>query len=68
VLTRLTQINRRVVELRHPGRGPTETAMTINQFYFVLFVLASFTGFGLFMAVSYVRYRRWLAKHPTRPL
>ncbi len=42
--------------------------MTTNQFYFVLFVLASFTGFGLFMAVSYVQYRRWLAKHPTLPL
>ena len=42
--------------------------MTTNQFYFVLFVLTSFTGFGLFMAVSYVRYRRWLAKHPTQPL
>jgi hypothetical protein len=42
--------------------------MTTNQFYFVLFVLASFTGFGLFTAVSYVQYRRWLAKHPTPPL
>jgi hypothetical protein len=42
--------------------------MTTNQFYFVLLVLASFTGFGLFMAVSYVQYRRWLAKHPTPPL
>ncbi|HET6221913.1 MAG TPA: hypothetical protein VFE11_07085 [Dongiaceae bacterium] len=42
--------------------------MTINQFYFVLFVLASFTGFGLMLALSYVRYRRWLAKQPARPL
>ena len=42
--------------------------MTTNQFYFVLLVLASFTGFGLFLAASYVRYRRWLAKQPIRPL
>ena len=39
--------------------------MTTNQFYFVLLVLASFTGF---LAASYVRYRRWLAKQPIRPL
>jgi hypothetical protein len=42
--------------------------MTTNQFYFVLLVLASFTGFGFFLAASYVRYRRWLAKQPLRPL
>jgi hypothetical protein len=49
-------------------RQPMETPMPATQFYFVLFVLASFTGFGLFMAASYVRYRRWLAKQPTRHL
>ena len=42
--------------------------MTTNQFYFVLFVLASFTVFGLGIAISYVRYRRWLAKQPAGPL
>ena len=42
--------------------------MMTSQFYFVLFVLASFTVFGLAIAISYVRYRRWLAKQPARPL
>jgi len=42
--------------------------MTTNQFYFVLLVLASFTGFGVVLAASYVRYRRWLAKQPIHPL
>ena len=42
--------------------------MTANQFYFVVLVLASFTGFGFCLAASYVRYRRWLAKQPVRPL
>ena len=42
--------------------------MTTNQFYFVLLVLGSFTSFGLAIAISYVRYRRWLAKQPARPL
>jgi hypothetical protein len=41
--------------------------MTTNQFYFALLALGSFTGFGLFLAVSYVQYRRWLAKQPARP-
>jgi len=45
-----------------------EMPMTTYQFYFVLMVLASFIGFGLLTAASYVRYRRWLAKQPTRPL
>ena len=42
--------------------------MIPNQLYFVLFVLASFICFGISLAIGYVRYRRWLAKHPPRPL
>jgi hypothetical protein len=38
--------------------------MTTNQFYFVLLVIASFAGFGLAVAISYARYRRWLASSP----
>ena len=38
--------------------------MTDPQFYFFLFVILSFTGFGFAMAIGYVRYRRWLATQP----
>lgn len=34
----------------------------------ILLVLASFTGFGFVIAIGYMRYRRWLAKQPARPL
>jgi hypothetical protein len=40
--------------------------MTTEQFYYLLFVILSFTGFGLGTAIAYVRYRRWLAKQPPR--
>jgi hypothetical protein len=63
----LIWINRGSVELRHASRA-METPMTTNQFYFVLLVLASFSGFGFFLAASYVRYRRWLAKQPNQLL
>ncbi len=35
--------------------------MTTEQLYYVIFVICSFTGFGLAIAIGYVRYRRWLA-------
>jgi hypothetical protein len=35
--------------------------MTTEQFYYLLFVILSFTTFGLAIATAYVRYRRWLA-------
>ena len=35
--------------------------MTTPQFYYLLLVIASFTGFGLLIGIAYVRYRRWLA-------
>lgn len=40
--------------------------MTTDQFYYLIFVICSFTGFGLAIAIGYVRYRRWLATQPTR--
>ena len=40
--------------------------MTAEQFYYLLFVILSFIGFGLALAASYVRYRRWLATQPAR--
>jgi hypothetical protein len=33
--------------------------LTTEQLYFLLFVILPFTGFGLAVAASYVRYRRW---------
>lgn len=50
--------------------------MTTEQFYYLIFVILSFAGFGLAIATAYVRYRRWLATqaqaqavrvHPRRP-
>ena len=38
--------------------------MTDPQFYYLLFVILSFIGFGLAIAVGYLRYRRWLATQP----
>lgn len=35
--------------------------MTTEQFYYLIFVILSFTGFGVAIAAAYVRYRRWLA-------
>ena len=40
--------------------------MTSAQFYYLLLVIASFTGFGFAIATAYVRYRRWLATQPVR--
>jgi hypothetical protein len=40
--------------------------MTTEQFYYLLFVILSFTGFGLAIATAYVRYRRWLATQAVR--
>lgn len=40
--------------------------MTTGQFYFLLFVILSFSGFGVAIATGYVRYRRWLATQPPR--
>jgi hypothetical protein len=42
--------------------------MTNPQFYYLLLVILSFTGFGLATAIGYVRYRRWLATQPRRHL
>ena len=42
--------------------------MTTPQFYYLLFVILSFTGFGLAIAAGYIRYRRWLATQPPRYL
>jgi hypothetical protein len=44
------------------------TPMTNPQFYYLLFVILSFTGFGLAIAAGYIRYRRWLATQPPRHL
>jgi len=40
--------------------------LTTEQLYFLLFVILPFTGFGLAVAASYVRYRRWLGTQPRR--
>lgn len=40
--------------------------MTDGQFYYLLLVIASFTGFGLAIATAYVSYRRWLSTQPIR--
>ena len=40
--------------------------MTTEQFCYLLFVIISFTVFGVAIAGSYVRYRRWLATQPPR--
>ena len=45
----------------HSARSNRSGAMTTEQFYYLLFVILSFTGFGLAIATAYVRYRRWLA-------
>ena len=42
--------------------------MTNPQFYYLLFVILSFAGFGLAIGTGYVRYRRWLATQPPRHL
>lgn len=42
--------------------------MTTPQFYYLLFVLLSFTFFGASIMLGYVRYRRWLATQPPRTL
>jgi hypothetical protein len=46
---------------RHTGGSNRSGAMTTEQFYYLLFVVLSFTGFGLAIATAYVRYRRWFA-------
>jgi hypothetical protein len=40
--------------------------MTTDQLYYLIFVICSFTGFGVAIAIGYVRYRRWLATQPIR--
>lgn len=40
--------------------------MTTDQFYYLLFVIFSFVGFGLAMGIAYIRYRRWLATQPPK--
>lgn len=42
--------------------------MTTPQFYYLLFVILSFAFFGVSIMAGYVRYRRWLATQPHRPL
>ena len=42
--------------------------MTTGQFYYLLFVIISFTGFGVATAASCVSYRRWLATQPRDPV
>ena len=45
----------------HTAGSNRSGAMTTEQFYYLLFVILSFAGFGLAIATAYVRYRRWLA-------
>jgi hypothetical protein len=45
----------------HSAGSNRSGAMTTEQFYYLLFVILSFTGFGVAIAAAYVRYRRWLA-------
>ena len=42
--------------------------MTNPQFCYLLFVILSFIGFGLAIAVGSLRYRHWLATQPARRL
>ncbi len=42
--------------------------MTTEQFYYLLFVILSFSGFGVAIGAAYIRYRRWLATQPVRRL
>lgn len=42
--------------------------MTDPQFYYLLIAILSFMGFGLAIAIGYVRYRRWLATQPPQRL
>ena len=40
--------------------------MTTEQLYYLLFVMLSFSGFGVAIGAAYIRYRRWLATQPVR--
>jgi hypothetical protein len=62
----LMQIKQLAVAPWHSWHSNRSRPMTTEQFYFVLFVVLSFTGFGLAMGAAYVRYRRWLATQPPR--
>jgi hypothetical protein len=62
------QIKRRIVAACHSSGSNRSTPMTTPQFYYLLFVILSFTGFGLAIATGYVQYRRWLATQPPRHL
>jgi hypothetical protein len=62
----LIQIKPAKVGRWHISGSNRSTLMTSGQFYYLLLVITSFTGFGLAIAVAYVRYRRWLATHPIR--
>ena len=50
------------------GELAISAPMTNPQLYYLLFVVLSFIGFGLAIAVGYLRYRRWLAMQPVRRL
>jgi len=45
----------------HSAGSNRSGPMTTEQFYYLIFVILSFTGFGFAIAAAYVRYRRWLA-------
>ena len=45
----------------HTAGSNRSGMMTTEQFYYLLFVILSFAGFGLAIATAYVRYRRWLS-------
>ena len=42
--------------------------MTTEQSYYLALVVLSFGVFVVAIAASYIRYRRWLASQPVRPM
>jgi hypothetical protein len=64
----LIQIKSTAAAACHSAGSNPERAMTTEQFYYLLFVILSFSGFGVAIGAAYIRYRRWLATQPVRRL
>jgi hypothetical protein len=41
---------------------PTERPMPKSEFYYLILVCLSFSGFGIALAASCLQYRRWLTR------
>jgi hypothetical protein len=41
--------------------------MTANEFYYLVFVLASFGAFGIGLAISTLHYKSWLKVRTAQP-